>query len=119
MDHGHRSGRSRTHRTQGEDPYADFLPPPVLAGKDGEPEFLRAVVFVTERTPKGTPRNGQEYVHPLLVISGEAYAQTTFADLHARICDALRGDRPRIVATLHTPDGRKRIVFDDGTNGQA
>ena len=104
---------------RGDDPFADFLPPPVRAGKDGEPEYLRAVVFVTEQTPKGTPRSGQEYVSPLLVLSGEAYARVSFEALHARLCDALRGDRPRVAATVHAPDGRTRIVFEDGTAGDA
>lgn len=101
---------------QGEDCYADFLPPPVREGRDGEPQGLRAVVFVTEHTPKGTPRNGQEYVNPRLVITGEEYARTTFEALHSRICDALRGDRPRAIATVHTLDGRTRILFEDGTD---
>ena len=99
----------------GDDPFADFLPPPVPVNEDGEPRHLRAVVFVTEHTRKGSTRNGQEYVGPLLVLTGEAYANMAFHALHARLCDALRGGRPRVVATLHAPGGRTRIVFDDGT----
>jgi hypothetical protein len=101
------------------DPYAAFLPPSVLTNADGEAEYMRAVVFVTERTPKGTDRNPQEYMHPLLVLTGEAYATMTFDALHTRICNALRGDKPRVVATYLAPDGRIRILFEDGTAKEA
>ena len=67
------------------DPYAAFLPPAVRA--DGD--VLRAVVFVVAGSPKGTPRSGQEYVSPLLVLTGAEYAAIPFAALHRRICDAL------------------------------
>ncbi|OGA64933.1 MAG: hypothetical protein A3G81_19755 [Betaproteobacteria bacterium RIFCSPLOWO2_12_FULL_65_14] len=100
---------------EADDPFADFLSPPVRAGKDAEPERLRAVVFVTERTPKGTARNPQEYVGPLLVLTGEAYAGMSFEALHARLCDALRGDKPRVIATAHVPGRPTRIFFEDGT----
>src|SRR3990172_11105914 len=96
---------------EGDDPFADFLPPPVRAGNGDEPECLRAVVFVTERTPKGRARNPQEYVGPILVLSGEAYARMSFAALHARICDALRGDGPRVVPVVHLPGRGIRIFF--------
>lgn len=100
---------------EGDDPYSNFLPPPVHAGKEGGPEYYRAVVFVTEQSPKGTPRHPQEYVSPLLVVSGEAYASTSFETLHARICDALRGGRPRVAATIHAPGKPTRILFEDGS----
>jgi hypothetical protein len=73
------------------DPYAEFLPPPVEVSADGDAEFMRAVVIVTEETRTGTPRSGQEYDNPLLVLSGREYASISFVDLHERICDALRG----------------------------
>ncbi|MBI3371916.1 MAG: hypothetical protein HY017_09205 [Betaproteobacteria bacterium] len=98
------------------DPFAAFLPPPVPANEDRDAELLRAVVFVREGTPKGTTRSGQEYVDPLLVLTGEAYAGIPFGALHARVCAALRGDRPRLAATCYAPDGRVRIVFEDGTS---
>lgn len=79
------------------DPYAGFLPA-ADGGEGNEEERLRAVVFVTERTPKGTARFAQEYAAPLLVTSGREYATLTFAALHAKLCDALRGDRPKLVA---------------------
>jgi hypothetical protein len=96
------------------DPYASFLPPPVHTDEDGDAKYMRAVVFVTERTPKGTPRSPQEYVKPLLVIAGEVYARMTFETLYARICDALRGDKPKLVATSLFPAVGARIVFEDG-----
>jgi len=76
---------------------------------------MRAVVFVTENTPKGTDRSPQEYVHPLLVLTGEEYANMTFDALYTQICNALRGDKPRVVATTLAPGGRIRILFEDGT----
>ena len=39
----------------------------------------------------------------------------SFEDLHRRICDALRGDRPRLVAESWEPDGRVRLRFEDGS----
>jgi hypothetical protein len=53
---------------------------------------MRAVVFVTEDTTKGTDRNPQEYADPLLVVTGEEYAALSFEELHRRLCDALRDD---------------------------
>ena len=98
------------------DPYAAFLPPPVHTNEDGESAHLRAVVFVTEGTPKGTDRSPQEYIHPLIVLTGEQYAGMRFETLHARVCDALRGNRPRVVATFCAPSGRTRIFFENGTS---
>ena len=98
-----------------DDSYAAFLPPPVQTNEGGEAEHMRAVVFVTEGAGKGTARSPQEYVGPLLVLTGEAYAKMTFETLHTRICDALRGDRPRVVATSLLPGERLRVIFEDGT----
>ncbi len=98
------------------DPYAAFLPPPLHTNVDSEAESIRAVVFVTENTPKGTERSPQEYVHPLLILTSEAYIHMTFDILHRRICDALRGDKPRVVMTSLTPGGSIRILFEDGTD---
>src|ERR1022692_5336904 len=53
------------------DPFADFLPPPVTTNEDGDAAHMRAVVIITEETRKGTPQNGQEYINPLLTITGE------------------------------------------------
>jgi beta-galactosidase beta subunit len=95
------------------DPYAEFLPPPVEVTADGDSEFMRAVVIITEETEKGTARSHQEYVNPLLVLSGRDYASTSFVELHARICDALRGKRPRVVAQSWT-DGGVQLILSDG-----
>ena len=80
---------------------------------------MRAVVFITGGTRKGTDRSGQEYVNPLLVLSGHVYATMPFADLHGKICDALRGDRPRLVAESWARDGRVRLHFEDGSVREA
>ena len=100
---------------ENSDPFAAFLPPPVRANENGEADYMRAVVVVTERTRKGTQRSAQEYVDPLLVLTGEHYANMTFEALYARICQALRGDKPRVIATFVVPGGRTRILFEDGT----
>lgn len=92
------------------DPFAAFLPPALETNSDGEAPHNRAVVFVTEFTIKGTDRNGQEYASPLLVLTGEEYAQIPFAELHRRICDALRGNRSPIIAEVFLPDGTRQII---------
>lgn len=97
------------------DPYASFLPPAIAVPPEDEDRQMRAVVFVTERTRKGTARSAQEYVNPLLVLSGRDYATMPFEALHDKICDALRGDRPRLVAESWGPDGRVRLLFADGS----
>lgn len=97
------------------DPFAAFLPPPVQTDEDGEYEYMRAIVFVTEDTPKGTDRSPQEYVHPLLVLTGEEYARMTFDNLYTQICNALRGAKPRVVAEYLASGGRIRILLEDGT----
>jgi hypothetical protein len=76
---------------------------------------MRAVVFVAEDTPKGTARSAQEYQHPLLVLTGEAYANMTFDNLYTHLCEALRGGKPRIVAQYLAPGGLLRLLFEDGT----
>jgi len=97
------------------DPYAEFLPPAMQTNADGEAAYMRAVVLVTEHTPKGTEHSPQEYVHPLLVLTGEAYVSMTFDALYTQICNALRGDKPRVVAQYLAPGGHLRIFFEDGT----
>ena len=92
------------------DPYAAFLPPPVETDREGDAPVDRAVVFVTEHSIKGTVRNPQEYVSPLLVLTGKEYAQMTFAELQGRICDALRGNRSPVVAEVFQPDGSHRVI---------
>ena len=96
------------------DPYSDFLPPAVEVSSDDDGTTLRAVVFVTAGTAKETTRSGQEYINPLLVLSGGAYAALSFGELHERLCAALRGDRPRVVLEQWGSDGNARLVFEDG-----
>ncbi len=93
------------HGYERGDPYAEFLPPAIATNEAGEGEFLRAVVLVTDGTEKGTPRNGQEYVNPLLTLTGQEYSGMMFHDLHERICNALRGDRPAVEFEFIHPDG--------------
>lgn len=97
------------------DPYAAFLPPPIPVNADGDAEYMRAVVFVTEQTPKGTDRHHQEYVNPLLVLTGKEYETMNFETLYTRLCDALRDGKPRVVATYLSPDGHTEILYEDGT----
>lgn len=92
------------------DPYAPFLPPAVQTDAEGDAPFDRAVVFVTEYSIKGTPRSGQEYASPLLVLTGEEYSGITFDVLHRRICDALRGNRSPVVAEVLLPDGTNKVI---------
>ena len=96
------------------DPYAEFLPPSVEVNAEGDDEFMRAVVIVTEETQKGTARSPQEYVNPLLILSGKEYASISFVEVHTRICDALRGTGPRVVAQSFTADGEMQLVLSDG-----
>ena len=98
------------------DPYAAFLPDAVVTDETGEAEYMRAVVIITENTKKGTSRSPQEYVDPLLILSGQEYASLSFQELHERICDALRGGRPRVSFEVIDPGGDAKIVFEDGTS---
>lgn len=92
------------------DPFAAFLPPALETDAEGEPPFHRAVVFVSEHSLKGTTRSAQEYVSPLLVLTGEEYVQITFEELHRRICDSLRENRAPVVAEILLPDGKLKII---------
>ena len=94
------------HGWADRDPYADFLPPRIAEHSSTE----RAVVFITEGTPKGTARCPQEYVGPLLVLTGEEYSRLTFSDLHKRLCDALRSNRAPVIAEVTLPDGTHKII---------
>jgi len=96
------------------DPYAAFLPPPIAILSDEDEGELRAVVFIKAGTPKGTERSHQEYVNPLLVLSGEEYESLPFPEVHRRICEALRGDRPQVIAEYWESDGTMRLMFEDG-----
>jgi hypothetical protein len=99
---------------EGGDPYAEFLPPAVPVPPDEDREVMRAVVIITEEIEKGTDRSPQEYANPLLVLSGQDYASISFVELHERICDALRGNGPRVVAQSWTADGGVQLILCDG-----
>jgi hypothetical protein len=92
------------------DPFFAFLPPPVPTDADGNAPHDRAVVFVTEYSIKGTERSAQEYPSPLLVLTGEEYARITFAELHQRLCAALRGNRAPVVAEMLLPHGAHQTI---------
>ena len=91
------------------DPFSSFLPPPVEVDESGDAPYMRAVVFITPHTQKGTDANGQEYVSPLLTLTGREYSELSFQELHDRICAALRGNRTPIVAQVFRIDGSTQI----------
>lgn len=97
--------------SEGPDAYGSFLPPVPESIADN----VRAVVFVTMGAEKGTDRSTQEYVAPLLVLPGAEYASMPFAALHTRLCDALRGERPPLVAEVIV-GGKSKLVFKDGSS---
>ena len=73
-----------------------FLPPPV----DPDGPLYRAVVFVEETGEKGTDMCGQEYIDPLLVLTGAEYEAIRFIDLNRRLEEALEeryGPQPKII----------------------
>jgi hypothetical protein len=94
-----------------DDPYTSFLPSLEGACAGG----LRAVVFVRLGAYKGTARSPQEHADPLLTVTGTAYESIPFADLHTRLCDALRGDAPRPLGERWRPDGMVEVIFEDGS----
>lgn len=47
---------------------------------------------------------------------GSEYASMPFAALHTRLCDALRGERPRVVAEVIQIGGKSKLVFEDGSS---
>jgi hypothetical protein len=91
------------------DPYADFLPLAVATDENGDAEYNRAVVFITEETRKGTLRSGQEYVDPLFVLSGEEYAKMPFQTLLERLEEAIRSG-PRVVAEYLDSEGQTHVL---------
>lgn len=97
------------------DPYASFLPSVGWEEASETEGRFRAVVFVTPDTLKGTAgHHPQEYEDPLLVLSGVDYRSIPFTELHKRLCDALRGDRPRVIGEVAF-HGRVHVMFDDGS----
>jgi hypothetical protein len=96
------------------DPYGSFLPPPVAVDSEGCAPHMRAVVFVTKFTPKGTERSGQEYQSTPLVLTGEEYDRIPFHDLYERLCAVLRGNRAPVIAQVFKPDGSNTIIRGRG-----
>lgn len=109
---GHIGTPSPSHGYETGDPFPDFLPPPIVLTSDDQGDKLRAVVIVRA----GTPKDGQRYVDPLLVLTGEEYERSTFGELHARICDALRGSRPEVVMEAWEANGSVRLMMRDGSS---
>ena len=101
------------------DPYGSFLPPPLRIEHGASEDDLRAVVFVSSTTRKGTARSGQEYESPLLVLAGAEYAATPFQILHDRLCAALRGNRPQLTLQVFGPGLTTTLVFEDGSTRYA
>ncbi|HYN21992.1 MAG TPA: hypothetical protein VE078_13615 [Thermoanaerobaculia bacterium] len=97
------------------DPYSEFLPPPLVTDAGGDHEFMRAVVIVRSGTLKGTARSPQEYVRSLLVLTGEEYTKLSFEALYERVCEALRGGKSRLVAQWLSPDGKVKLIHEDGS----
>jgi hypothetical protein len=97
--------------SEGEDQYESFLPLRSTSVAGG----FRAVVFVPLGAKKGTRRSPQEYEARLLMLSGREYEVISFAQLHGRLCDAIRAGRPRVIGEIFLPDGRVKIAFDDGS----
>lgn len=97
------------------DPFGSFLPAPLRIEGGASEDDLRAVVFVSSTTKKGTAQSGQEYESPLLVLTGAEYAATPFQAIHDRLCTALRGTRPQLVLQVFGSDLTTALVFDDGS----
>lgn len=109
---GHIGTPTKGYGYEDGDPYGSFLSPAIaISENDDDDAPLRAVVFIRERTEKPV----QEYINPLLVLSGAEYAAISFEALHERICDALRGEKPRVVAQVFTREGSELIYEGDVT----
>jgi hypothetical protein len=110
---GHIGTPSPGYGYEAGDPYADFLPPPIVLDPDDQGHKLRAVVIVRA----GTPKDVQRYLDPLLILTGEEYKRSTFGALHTRICDAVRGSRPEVLMEAWGADGSVRLMMRDGSSG--
>jgi hypothetical protein len=93
------------------DPYASFLPPVVqnYDPETGEAPYDRAVVIVQEGRDA---KHIQEYIDPLIIISGEEYARTPFAALLHRIHKAIGWD-DSVFGMYFSPSGEKKILRAD------
>jgi hypothetical protein len=73
---------------------------------------MRAVFFVERGDEKGTERCGQEYVKPLLMLTGSDYENIRFVDLLTKLEDALDkkyGSRPGAISL--GPDGEEKKLY--------
>lgn len=89
-------------------PAWEFLPPPV----DPDGTLMRAVFFVERGEDKGTERCGQEYVRPILMLTGKEYEEIRFVDLMTRLenaLDARYGSRP--FGIFLDPDGTEKRLY--------
>ena len=93
------------------DPYGSFLPPPVSCTEEEEEHKLRAMVIVTDETEKVM----QEYVNPVLVMTGEEYEKMPFSELHWKICLKLQEGHAPCMGVSFTEDGKAKIMFTDGS----
>ena len=93
------------------DPYADFLPPVVQGYTPGreDTKVNRAVVIVQEGRDR---KEGQRYVDPLIVMTGEEYVRMPFQQLLERIQKAMGWDETVFGMAL-LPDGRKKVLRTD------
>jgi hypothetical protein len=105
---GHIGTPTEGYGYESGDPYASFLPPAIPMPDDEDDLGLRAMVIIRAGTEK---KEGQEYIDPLLVLSGDEYLAISFHELQERISDALRGSRPRVIAEfIH--DGEIEVIRD-------
>jgi hypothetical protein len=89
------------------DLYADFLPPVVQEydPETGEAPFHRAVVIVQEGRDA---KDRQRYIDPLIVMTGEEYAQMPFEKLLERIHTAIGWDDSVIAMAVF--GNKKKII---------
>ena len=81
--------------------------------KSADPTYRSyAQDVVTDETKKGTERSGQEYVNPLLVLSGEEYAKMSFDGLLHRLEEAIRSG-PRVVAEFLDSEGQSHVFTEE------
>lgn len=96
-----------SHYPEG-DPYAEFLPPAVqdYNPETGEAPFHRAVFILREDRSE---KIGQRYTDPILVLTGEEYARSTFDELIHRIESAMAWDED-IVGYRYLPGGQRQLI---------
>jgi len=97
---------------QGVPPHIDYVGPQweFLPPVDPDGCVMRAVFFVEVGDDKGTERCGQEYVKPLLVLSGKEYDEARFSELLSRLekaLDAKYGRRPG--AIVYGSEGEQKL----------